>query len=675
VTGARSLKWWDRATDLNGIDAADAPDDEERRKRAWAWATGLEASDGEDRKSRANDALTLYFGTESHCTFDDTGSTLIGLGLMTEEVAEYNVIQACTDTMVSHLVRNKVRTMFVTEKGDSELKERALGMQQAVEGTFDEIGVYGMTGMELCGRGEILEGGVVKCSPDYANDRVDAQLCWAHEFFVSDREARANNIRQMAHVFDVDREVLLDQFKESGEETLAAIRDASPCRATAGQESGAGTGDSVSDRVKVIELWHLPSGRVDLDDPKSFGQHKAGEDIDPELDPGHDGRRMLILEHATLADEPWPYDHFFVARFLPRKKPGHAWSRGIPEVLASIQLAINKWARRLEGILNLHAVPRLIASRQANLNLGKLNNSYASVLECDGSPGNAIMRLDPNSVPADLVNRIERLEARAEKQIGLSELSIAATKPAGVDHAPGMQHLSDTESIRHTTSFRAWEQFHLDLAKIVVECFRLLAQRNADFTVVFGSNKELKKLNWRKIDLKRDQYKLKQWPTNLLPQTPAAKASRALDYLQAGLFTPQQALQVLDFPDIEAVMSDTTAYQKNIEAYLDRCRKAGRDLPADCIPNDYLDLAMAQQMAKNAINRAQADGENATRIDGLIAFFQLATQKLQEQQSAMAPPPPETAAPMGALPPMQPGAAGPGGGPPMPPAQAAPPMM
>lgn len=639
----RNVTWWDRATKLNGVTGEVLPDDDERRKKAWSWATQLEQADGVDRKSRANDALTLYFGTESHQTFDDTASTLIGLGLMVDEVAEYNVIQACTDTMVSHLVRNKVRTMFVTEKGDSELKERALGMQSAVEGTFDAIGVYGMNGMEICLRSQILEGGVMKVSPDYANNRVDAQLCWAHEFFVSDREARANNMRQMAHVFDVDREVLLDQFKDKDEKTLQAIRDASPCAAVAGQDAMAG--DTVSDRVKVVEIWHLPSGNIDLDDPAVFGQKELGGDVNPDIDPGHDGRRMLILEHATLLDDPWPYDHFFVARLLPRKKPGKAWSRGVPETLAAAQLKINQWNRRIDGILNLHAVPRLIVNRAANFNVGKFNNSLAQVLECDGPPGNSIMRLDPNSVPKDLIDRVDRLIAWCERQMGISEMSIAATKPAGVDHAPGMQHLSDTESVRHTTSFRAWEQFHLDLAKIVVECLRLLANRKKDFTVIFGSAKDLKRIKWTDVDLKRDQYQLKAWPTNLLPQTPAAKASRALDYLQAGLFTPEQTLQVLDFPDIEAVMGDSQAYRENIEQYLDRSRKAGRTLTEDCIPNDYLDLSMAQQMCKDAINRAEADGEKSTRVDGLKAFFTAVTEKIK----AMAPPPP--AVPDGQLPP------------------------
>jgi hypothetical protein len=364
----------------------------------------------------------------------------------------------------------------------------------------------------------------------------------------------------------------------------------------------------------------------------------------------------MCIEGATLLDEPWPYDHFPVAWYKPRLKLGSYWSRGIPETLASAQLKINKWNSRIDKILHLHAVPRLIVWNKARLNRGKMTNDLASVITSSQPPGSSIMRLAGDSVPRELLERVDKLIGWAREQIGISELSIAATKPAGVDHAPGMQHLADTESVRHTTSFRAWEQFHLDSAKIVVECIRLLAQRNKDYTVLFGSSKELKRIKWSEVDLDRDKYHLKTWPTNLLPQTPAARISRIIDMMGTNppLITPEQALTALDYPDIEALLGDRVAERENLEKYLQRASKLGRELDENTIPQSYLNLELAQQMAKDRLNRGEADGESPERLEGIRSFFEQVAEKVK----AMAPPPEQPGGP-GMTPPSQ----GPPGGP------------
>jgi hypothetical protein len=266
------------------------------------------------------------------------------------------------------------------------------------------------------------------------------------------------------------------------------------------------------------------------------------------------------------------------------------------------------------------------------------------------------MRVETGTVPGDLLNRVDKLIQWAERQEGVSELSIAANKPPGVDHAPGMQHLADTESIRHTTSFRAWEQFHLDAAKIVVECIRMLAQRKPDLTILFGSSKELVRVKWSEIDLKRDRYHLKTWPTNLLPQTPAARISRIIDMMSTNppLITPEQALMSLDYPDIEALLGDRVAERDNLEQYLKRASKQGSALGAETVPNAYLNLELALQMTKDKLNRSEADGESPESLDGLRAFYEQCNELLQ----SMAPPAP----PPGGQGPPTPGA--PQGGPP-----------
>jgi hypothetical protein len=621
MTIAISPAWFNhRATKLNKLTGATLK--EEAAPRLWALAEEMTCDGGEPeaRRARCNDALTLYLGSNAHGTFSGSAATLSAalgaLGFATTDPVSCNVIQYCVDTMASHLCRQKVRPLWVTEKGDPELQRKAKNIQMAIEGQFDTIGLYGMTGIELCYHGLLFEGAGLQAIPDYANNRVDHQIVWAHEFSVPVREARANNIRTWIRTYDVDRQVLLHRFRDKGEKVLDAIRQAP---GVTNLESSVHSGQT-EDRVRVREAWHLPSGYVDLRDPDVWTDKCE-----------HDGRHVLCLEKDDLINEAWPLSHTLVAWFTPLKKPGSHWSRGIPATLASGQLKINEWNRRIDGILKLHAVPRLIVWAKAKLSKSKWTNDLASIITSSQPPGTAVMRLDAQSVPAELINRVDQLIAWCEKQVGLSELSIAAARPPGIDHAPGLQQLQDQESIRHTVAYRAWEQFHIDAARNEVEALRMLTRVNKKLELVFGNAKELQRAKWSEIDIERDRYQLRAWPTALLPLTPGARLSRAIDMLNSQLATPDEVLRMLDMPDVDAVMGDRTAESENIERLLDLVEDDGA-VTDESAPHAYLNLEMALSMSKLRINRLEANGAPEGRIEGVRQFFEAVQTKITQAQ-------------------------------------------
>ncbi len=313
--------------------------------------------------------------------------------------------------------------------------------------------------------------------------------------------------------------------------------------------------------------------------------------------------------------------------------------------------------QRVDGIMNLHARPLLVAWRKAQLDTKRITNNWATILDSSVPPSQAIQPITYGSSPAEYIQRIERIIAWAEKQAGLPEMSISAQKPAGVDHEPGMQFLLDIETMRHTPAYRAWEQFHIDLARAVVDCFRMLAERNPKFDVIWGDDKDLKRIKWKEVDLDESKYRLQVWPTNLLPQTPGAKTARVLEFVREGLFTPQQALLALDYPDIEAMMGDSNGALENIE------QKIQQIIDGEVVvPEPYMNLELAKTVVGNKLNKFDADGMDEGRLDRLRQFFEDIIALL-----AQAAPPPM--APAGAaMPPpdgMLPGAVPPG--PPMPP--------
>jgi hypothetical protein len=631
---------------------------QEAAQAASDWAMGMWNTQGVDRRSVAEDATTLYFGNPRHTVNGGSVRSAVetAFGIMHDPQAQ-NVVQMIVDTMVSHTMKDRVRAFFLTDGGDSDAKEKAKGMMRAVEGVFMQNGVW--EDETPYQHGYLYDAGLTKVVTDYARNRVSLQQipCW--EWLVPREEKK--NPRQAAHVYTVDRYQLLeDHGYEEDEEgnrvksnLYEKILTANPApRDMLPSDDGA---ERVTDRIVVQECFHLPSGWVDLEDDAAFGLNDDGE-MDPDVDPGHDGRRMLILDKdIVLADEPYPYEEFPVAEFLPARNPDDYWSRGVPETLAGAQLMVNKSTRRISNIMHLNAVSRLLVDRRAKLNMSKFTNDLVSILECTGSPAAVAMYLQGAAPPAELFAERDRYIDWMKSQYGVNEMSLYGEKPAGLDHAPGMEHMLDEQNLRHLTKFRARDRYVVKLARLVVESCRMLALRDKNFEVVWGDDKTLKRIKWKEVELNRSQFLTKVWATNLLPQLPAQKMKRLAELAAIVKGTPMEA-QIMasvaeEYPDVEAIVGKINAKRRNIE---DKLAKVARDgMNEETFPHPYINYELAKSMAEDEIAELERNGD-AEAMENVIEFWEACDKAIKELAAQQAPPPaPPMAAPPG-MPPAPP---------------------
>jgi hypothetical protein len=252
-------------------------------------------------------------------------------------------------------------------------------------------------------------------------------------------------------------------------------------------------------------------------------------------------------------------------------------------------------------------------------------------------PGQAAYYLTPSAVPSELFSREQQIIAWSEKQVGLSEMSIAATKPAGIDHAPGMEHLSDEQSIRQTPSFRAWEEFHRDYARICIDAHRLLAEYDPEHQIIYGNDEELKKYNWKKeIDMERDEYRLKIQATNFFATTVTAKINQLVQLVQYGIFTPQMAVGALTGnPDVKALVGDTDAGRRNIEKMLGKLERG--TMTEKTVPHPFMQLDLALKLGKDRVNKLQADDAPDEVIDRIVNFCNAVQECIKTAQPPPAP--------------------------------------
>lgn len=633
----RETAWWAQK-DL--VDQANS---------ARQFAEALRSRQHYERRARAEAALFLYSGS--------TRLSLSGAswqhGLTDEDVPPFfNLIQTAVDWFTSMMVRNRIRPYFLTEGGNNELQEKAKCAGRAVEGLMRQLGIWDELGMLRCQDGHLFEAGGIKYAADLQNRRIVASRVRPWEFFVAEREARLGRPTQFVHDQTIERSVLAAMLPADSEEREIVMEaepeDIDPVDSVPGDHS---------DLVLTHELWHLPSGRVDLKNPLSFGLDDNGDPTD--ADPGHDGRRVIVMRNGIIVSEPWPYDYVPISWYKPRRDPVGYWSRSIPETLAGAQLELMDIGQKIQSIMRRHAVPHLLLWKQAKVNTQQITNDHAAILETQVPPAQAAFYLTPQAVPAELFSREAEIIRWAEKQLGVSEMSLAGVKPPSIEHAPGMEHLAEMEMIRHTAAFHAFERAHLEDARVIIDLLRMLAQHDPNMEVIFGESKQLERFKVKDFDMEREQYHLKVWPTNLFAQTPTAKFRQIKEFYQAGLFddsNPQarKALRAMGFADVEEVMGDQVAEIDNIEKRLQLAVEGKPD--HEWIPTPDMDLAAAKLKSKARINRLEADGEEPEAIDRVRTFWMLADRMEKEATASAAAATQGVAPPEGGAPPPDPNA-------------------
>ena len=618
-------------------------------------ARSLWADQGSSRRRVADDAMTLWAGTTQHSLMGANPLSVLG---MIDGTSAYNVVQAIVDTKVNATLRNEVRPLFVTEAGDSELREKVDAMQDACDGQRYALGLdNGEMGEQACWNGYIFGNGGAEFWTDSANSRIMVTPAWFWEYFVSRQEARNGMPQQQFSRHVIPRDVLRSFLSKEDKSVLQAIDDAPSATWEDAKQYEVSEPGKVVDLVVIYKGWHLPSSRVDLEDPKAFGR---GAD-ERRVKANHDGLHMVCLEGGSRKDVPpllvraWPYDHYPVAWFKPNRVPGSYWGRGEPEILAAAQIEANQWNERVYQVLDRYARPAIVLGKGAKLNPAQINNSPFNIWQVEGNPSNAMTVLNAPAVSADLIQRLDRLPSNAREQRGMSEMSMTARRPTGINHEPGLAYLANTETIRHTSEFKAWERFNLDCSKNIIRCLNELSEYDKDFEVVFEKDETLIRQNWKKIYAGPSKYRIKAKGTNLFKQDPAQQAEQVAGLIDRGVLPPDAIFDAVKSPDLQMLAGDRNIMAKNIEKKLDAIVK-GPEFTDEMMPDPYMDLQMAKRLGIQRKNKLEFNGEKFDRIQRVVSFLEYVDAELMKA----APPPP----PPGAAPPGPPGIQAPPPGPP-----------
>lgn len=457
----------------------------------------------------------------------------------------FNICKSATDTLVSKMAKNKIKPTAMTSGGILEQRQRAQRLNKFLFGCFTEGGAYkegNLTLKNAC----IFGTAAMKIIVD--GETIRYENVFPDEIVVDPADGYYGNPRMLYQRKFVSRESVIREFpdKEDLIRTAPAV-----------QGYQVGISDDI---ILIVEAW----------------RRATKED---------EGRRILCVENCVLVDEPYRKKNFPFAFLRYTKQPVGFWGTGLIEQGVGVQLEINRLLFHAQETMRLMSYPRWLVERGSKINKAHFINDIGTVIEFTGTP--PAMQVQ-NSVPPEVLNQIEQLKMSFYNEIGISQLSAQSQKPAGLNSGKALREFSDIESDRFTEFGQAWEQFYIDLAYVTIEAVDDIGD---DFTVsVATKDNGLEKLTWGEVKLPMDNYLWQCFPTSKFPQNPAARLQYVQEMLQGGFIDPQLAIDLLDFPDVDAAMSVQLAPSRLIMKLLEKAIFEGKyNSPEPFMP---LDLAI-----------------------------------------------------------------------------------
>lgn len=481
-----------------------------------------------------------------------------------------NVVASAVDTLISRIGKNKVRPYFLTSKGSWKQQKKAKLLNRFTVGMFYQAGVYKVTPKafrDAC----IFGTGIVHV---FSKDgQVEVERVVPDELLVDENDAYYGEPRTMYRRKFVSKSVLLKAYGEDDATLEAKIKTCE--EVTLASHSSINT-------VQVVEAWHLPSSK------------DAG-----------DGKHVICISNCTLLEEPWESDRFPFAVMHYNEPVLGFFGQGVAETLSGIQVEINRLLIHVQESMRLLSNPRVYIDISSKVNPAHINNQIGGIVPYQGTPPviQAAQAVHPSTF-----QQIESLYQKAYEIVGVSQLSAQSSKPAGLDSGKALREFADIETTRFARTEMAFQDFHLDIARLALEEMKRIISRGKEsdekkveyMVKAFGRKEGLEEIKWSEIDLDEDAYVMQCFPTSALPTEPGARLQNIIELSQAmpGQFTPDIVADLLDFPDLDAysdlINSPVRLARKTIERIIDK--------GIYVTPEPDFNLQVAAQLASLYIN-------------------------------------------------------------------------
>ena len=522
-----------------------------------------------------------------------------------------NAVKACVESAQAKIAKNSPRPEFLTSNGDWAQKQKAKKLTQYLEGLFDETKMYAK-GAEVFRDAAVNGTGAMYLKADLDTGKIVAENVWIEELIIDEAEAQYGTPRKLYRTKIIERSELAAMYPDHADAISMAT-------------SIVYASITSKDLIQVTYGWHLGTDKTK-------------------------GKHCVAIAESCLLVEDYDKPCFPFAFFRYDNKGFRSfYGKGIGETLFPIQLEINQTCQTIQQALYFAAVPRVYLHNNSEVISQHVDNRVGGIVRYSGV--NPPLFSTATASNPEMYNYLEYLWKKCFEQVGLSEMTSTSNKPAGLDAAVAMREYQDIESQRFAITSKAWEQFYLDIANIVVDLAKDLYEKGNDLAVKAKVGKFINSIKWSEVDLPEDSYVLRCFPVSILPSQPAGKLAFVQELIQGGFIDKELGLDLLDYPDLERAMSLKNAAVDNIMEVLEKIVSEG----VYDTPEIYMDLNAAIALGQGMYLKARNDNVSEERQDLLRRFIDDCNHlKNQASQvdTAMATPAPNSAAAVPEAPPV-----------------------
>jgi len=525
-----------------------------------------------------------------------------------------NVARAIASAANSKLAKDKVRILYLTEGGNWSQQSRAKRITKVVNGTFHSSGFYTENAgaqrdscvFDLGAVYFYAEGEDVKCMRVPGNEiRVD---------YMDGRYGRPTSLHREVVI---PRTTVAAMYPEHAESINAATLSR--------ETSQTSRGNWVSDSIDVTYSWHLPSG--------------------PDED---DGVFCVTTSNSTLECEEYKHAYYPFVFHRWEESPFGFYGQSICHIVAGVQYSINKVVADIQEHVDL-STGFVAVESGAGFNKASLQNVPWAIYEYTGSkvPEHVI----PPALSMQKVEWLNWLVNRAHEDTGLSQLFVTSRKPDGLDSGKALREYNDQNSERFQMAQQRFEESHVQAARVITGLYEEIYEGEGNFEIKAHGQKNINSISWEKARMDEKDYAVRPVPTSFLPSTPSAKLQTIQEMLQGGMLGREEAMMLLDYPDLERINTLQGAPLLNIEWRLEQMLDP--DEPKYLPPEPNMNLQLAMRLTGVAYNDAQSNGAPEKNLE-LLLRFESQLQELIDRSAAPPPLPTNGAVPPEALPPALP---------------------
>lgn len=551
--------------------------------------------------------VRLYCGLSIYSYAGSNVSKMDRTKTLPDDRPTFNLIQSCTDTLVSRLSQAKPSPKFLTDNSDYKQRHLAQRLNSFILGEFYQTKVYEKSVKVL--RDCIVMG--TGCLKIYEGD--DKKVCvdrvLIQDLYMDDNDQINGQPQQLYQVKLMDRDKLMANSPKAAGRIIADTPQSYP-------DNSPDSGRTTSDQVMVVEGWKLPSGS------------------DPDA-PGYvPGRHVIATVSGVIRNEEWNKPKFpFV--FLNYSDPFVGFfGQGLATQLFGTQLTLNRILYTIARSITLVGVPRVFIDQSSKVVKSHNNNEIGVIITYSGTKPS--YEVAPCNAP-ELYAERDKLIQYGFQQCGVSAMQATSQKPAGLNSGEAIRSADDISTDRMAELSKKYDTLFVDVAYQIADCAKDIAQRDGKYQTVYPNKDGTKEIDLPAMKFLKDPFVIQCFTESSLPRTPAGRIQTVTELVQAGMLSIKEGYRLMRLggDGLEQIDKLNNASEERTFQMLDSIVEDG-DYQ---MPDGFLDLELAKQLTVQYINLYLAAKLEEKKADMLRTYY---TQVLLLMAEAAPPAQPMT---------------------------------